>query len=274
MGSDVITLFREYMGTGMLVIWFLVAVIYLWMKEEKRYLRISFLYMPLCFLFLYFNPLFARLVYEKAGDEIYYRILWLLPVSVVIAYACVCIYGRLVRAKPVQGSFFHGKTQLLGELFALCAAGILAVSGSLIYSSPLFSEAENLYHVPDSVVHICDRINVPGREVMAVFPLELVPYVRQYSPVTCMPYGREMTVERWNYQDPLCDAMEQEVIDLEVLVPLAREAGCHYCILPAERRIQGDPASYGWIRLAETDGYVIYRDPAQELWNPETESFQ
>ena len=63
MGSDVITLFREYMGTGMLVIWFLVAVIYLWMKEEKRYLRISFLYMPLCFLFLYFNPLFARLVY-------------------------------------------------------------------------------------------------------------------------------------------------------------------------------------------------------------------
>ena len=107
------------------------------------------------------------------------------------------------------------------DLAALCMAGALAVSGSLIYSSPLFSKAENLYHVPDSVVHICDAINVPGREVMAAFPLDLVPYVRQYSAFVCMPYGREMTVDRWNYHDPLCDALEQDPVDLEVLVPLS-----------------------------------------------------
>lgn len=272
--SDVTGLFREYMGTGMIVIWYLVSLIYLWMKEKRTYLRILFLYMPVILLLIYFNPLFAQLVYEMAGDEIYYRILWLLPVTAVISYTCVCVSGQIAQSKPAQGSFFHGRQELLADLFSLCMAGALALSGSLIYTSPLFQKAENLYHVPDSVVHLCDAINVPGREVMAAFPLELVPYVRQYSPVTCMPYGREMTVDRWNRYDALSAAMEQETADLEVLVPLAREAGCHYCILPAGREVLGDPESYGWLRFGETDGYVIYRDTAVELWNPETGMYQ
>lgn len=274
MESNMIALFREYMGTGLIVIWYLISLIYLWIKEKRKYMRILFLYMPLILLLLYFNPLFAQLVYKAVGDEIYYRILWLLPVTVVIAYTCVCVTGQIAQTKPAQGSFFHGRTGLLADAAALCMAGAVAVSGSLIYSSPLFSRAENLYHVPDSVVHICDAIQVPGREVMAAFPLELVPYVRQYSAFVCMPYGREMTVDRWNYHDPLSEALEQDPVDLETLVPLAREAACHYCILPAGRKLSGDPQAFGWVWFGEIDGYTVYRDPAIELWNPETGLFQ
>ena len=266
--DNVFYLFREYMGTGLIVIWYLLALVYLWVREKRREVRILFIYMPVFLLLLYFNPLFAGLVYRMAEGEIYYRILWLLPITVVIAYACVCVRGQIGAWKPSRESFFYGRTGLAASLFSLCAAGLIAVSGNFIYSSPLFSKAENLYHVPDSVVEICDAINVPGREVMAVFPLELVQYVRQYSPVTCMPYGREMTVDRWNRYSPLVDAMEQEVIDLERLVPLVREAFCHYCILPADREILGKPEDYGWILFGETDGYVIYRDPAMELVVP------
>ena len=274
MQNGMIALFREYMGTGLIVIWYLISLAYLWMNEKRKYLRILFVYTPAILLLLYFNPLFAQAVYETAGDEIYYRILWLLPVTPVLAYTCVCVTGRIADMKPVPGSFFEGRTGLLADIAALGMAGVVAVSGSLVYCSPLFSEAENLYHVPDSVVHICDAINVPGREVMAAFPLELVPYVRQYSPVTCMPYGREMTVDRWNHYDPLSAAMEQEVIGLEELVPLAREASCHYCILPAGRKLSGNPEEYGWVLMGEIDGYSVYRDPAIELWNPETGEYQ
>lgn len=269
-----IELFREYMGTGMIVIWYLLSLVYLWIKEKRKYMRILFLYMPVVLLLLYFNPLFAQMVIKVTGDEIYYRLIWLLPVTVVIAYTCVCITGQIAQVKPAEESFFHGRTGLLADVAALCMAGALAVSGSLIYSSPFFSKAENLYHVPDSVVHICDAITVPGREVMAAFPLELVPYVRQYSAFVCMPYGREMTVERWNYHDPLCDALEQDTVDLEVLVPLAREAACHYCILPTDRKLSADPQIFGWVWFGEMDGYTVYRDPAIELWNPETGQFQ
>ncbi|MCI9141455.1 MAG: hypothetical protein HFH87_02395 [Lachnospiraceae bacterium] len=264
MWKDIVALFREYMGTGLIVIWFVISLIYLWINEKRKDLRILFLYMPVILLLLYFNPLFAELIYGVVGEEIYYRILWLLPVTVVIAYTCVSVYGQLAAGRQSQ----KDKAGATEWFCALCMAGIIVVSGSYIYASPAFSRAENLYHVPESVVHICDAINVPGREVMALFPAELVQYVRQYSPVTCMPYGRDATVDRWNYYPPICAEMDAEVIDLEKLVPLAREEGCHYSILPADKELLGKPEDYGWVRFGETDGYVIYRDSSVELVVP------
>lgn len=252
MWKDVVSLFREYMGTGLIVILFLVALVYLWRREQRKPVRILFLYVPVILLLLYFNPLFARLVYGVAGEEIYYRILWLLPITVVIAFAAVTLYGQLKQKQKT--------------VFAVSAAAIIMASGSFVYSNPYFSKAENQYHVPDSVVHICDEIVIPGREVMAVFPMELVQFVRQYEPTIRMPYGREMTVERWYYfQSDLFNEMEKDEIDLAALVPLAREEACHYIILSQEKKVNGIPEDYGWEVMDVTDGYVIYRDTAQSF---------
>ncbi len=246
MWRDVVELFRNYMGTGLIVIWYLLSLIYLYVKEKRKPFRILFIYVPLVILLLYFNPLFAELLYGVIGNEIYYRIIWLLPITVVIAFACVQIYGEL---KGVQRG-----------LWALAAAALMMVSGSYIYENPFFSRAENGYHVPESVVDICDAIEVEGREVMAVFPIELLQYVRQYSPVVCMPYGREITVSTWNHLSDLCDAMEAEKIDLALLAPLAKEEGCHYIILRKDKEMSGRTEEYNWAWYGETEEYVIYRD--------------
>ncbi len=254
--EHVASLFREYMGTGLIVIWFLICLSYLFLKEEKKHVRIIFVYMPVILLLLFFNPLFAKLMMLFMGDEIYYRILWLLPMTTVIGYACVTIAGKLA-----------GKIKIVFE------AGVLfltVVSGSYIYNNPFFSRAENLYHVPDSVVHICDAIELPGREVMAVFPLELVQYVRQYSPVVCMPYGREYLVETWNewaMESELCDAMEAETVEAPELGRLAREESCVYIVLPEQKVIQGRLQDAGYDYFDSMDGYVIYKDSSFE-WTP------
>lgn len=231
------------MGTGLVMIWFVVALIYLFLNEKQKPKRIVLVYMPIIMLVLYFNPLFASLFCKIVGSEIYFRICWLMPVIIVIAYSAVSIFSRL-----------KGKKQFL---FAVAAMVVIALSGKLIYSNSLYSRAENIYHVPDSVVHICDSIVVPGREVMAVFPSELLLYVRQYSPVVCMPYGRDALM---GYYNEFYDAMERETIDLEEIVPLAREKQCHYIVLREEREILGDPREFGWEIFGRTDGYVIYRD--------------
>lgn len=249
MWSDVVELFRSYMGTGLIVAWFLIAVVYLLVSEKRKSIRIFFVYTPVILLLIYFNPLFAQIVYGVAGNEIYYRILWLLPITPVIAYACVSVYGRL---KEHRG----GRT---ANAAALCMAAVIVFSGSLIYSNPFFAKAQNKYHVPDSVVHICDAIVIPGREVMAVFPVELLQYVRQYTSLVCMPYGREITVERWNFYSELYDAMEAEVIDLAVLEPAVWDAQCHYVVLPSDKEVIGDFADYKWELYCETDGYSVYR---------------
>lgn len=259
MWSDVSGAFRGYMGTGFIGICFFLSLVYLFLMEKRRYLRIFFLYMPFFLLVLFFNPLFAKLVYKAAEDEIYWRVLWLLPMTVTIAYTCVCLCGQLRQTRGERAAQAAG----------LCMAGVIAVSGSFIYASPSFSRAENIYHVPDVVVEICDAINVPGREVMAVFPLELTQYVRQYSPVTCMPYGREMTRGEWFFLHPLKDEMEKEVIEMELLVPLVREYRCHYVIFRPGQEVRGKPEDYGWVWFGEVQGYTIYRDPHEELVIPD-----
>ena len=74
---DALKLFQEYMGTGLIVLWFLVSLLYLWLTEKRKYIRVMFLYVPLVLLLVFFNPLVAKIVSQMADGEIYYRILWL-----------------------------------------------------------------------------------------------------------------------------------------------------------------------------------------------------
>lgn len=251
---EAITLFREYMGTGLIVIWFLLSLLYLFLREKRKSVRILFVYVPVILLVIFFNPLFAGVVYRAADSEIYYRILWLLPITPVIVYAVIDIFGQLA-----------GKGRWV---FAGTAAVLLMLSGSLIYKNPFFHKAENWYHMPQSVVDICDLITVEGREVMAVFPIELVQYVRQYDATVCMPYGREVTVDRWNKWGLLCDAMEAEEADAARLADLARTHGCHYIILAEDKRIVGTLAEYDYLVFGQVDGYVIYKDARVDLMLP------
>ncbi len=245
--------FQAYMGTGLIVIWYLIATIYLFFTEKRKNFRILFVYMPLVLLLLYFNPLVTLVIYHYVDTEIYYRILWLLPITIVIGFATVEIYGKLKQRKRMA--------------FAIVTAFLIMVSGSYVYHDPLFERAENPYHVPQSVVEICDAIEVAGREVMAVFPAELLQYVRQYSPVVCMPYGREITVERWNYttENELFNAMEAEEIDAQKLTTLAREQLCAYIILPKGKNVIGDLGDYDFETFGEVEEYMIYKDSTISL---------
>ena len=86
MWNSEIAVFQRYMGSGLMLLWFVMALVYLYYKEEKKINRILFLYVPTLILLLFFNPLFVRFFYEFAGDDIYFRICWLLPVTIVLAY--------------------------------------------------------------------------------------------------------------------------------------------------------------------------------------------
>lgn len=50
---DALKLFQEYMGTGLIVLWFLVSLLYLWLTEKRKYIRVMFLYVPLVLLLVF-----------------------------------------------------------------------------------------------------------------------------------------------------------------------------------------------------------------------------
>ncbi len=246
-----IEIFQKYMGTGLMLIWFILALVYLFLKERRKPLRILFIYTPVIVLLLFFNPLFYKLFYAAVGDEIYFRLCWLLPVTVVVGYAAVLLYDSLEGAKR--------------NCFILLAAIFLMGSGKLVYSSPLYSRAENNYHVPQAVVDICDAIEIEGREVRAVFPEEMLLYVRQYSPVVCMPYGRNVILGEYH---ELHRTLLAPVVDAETLARQVREYDCHYVVLSKETILQGDLTDYDYEIFEEMHGYVIYKNPSMNFEVP------
>ena len=161
---DALKLFQEYMGTGLIVLWFLVSLLYLWLTEKRKYIRVMFLYVPLVLLLVFFNPLVAKIVSQMADGEIYYRILWLLPVTPVIAFGTVQLCGKLA-----------GRKRYVGITLAIV---LFTISGSLIYRNPNFQKAENAYHVPQSVVDengdyvSSDMYIYNGRDVLSTYVIK------------------------------------------------------------------------------------------------------
>jgi hypothetical protein len=141
---------------------------------------------------------------------------------------------------------------------------VVAVSGSLVYLNEYMSVAQNLYHIPQNVIDICDVIDPEEGQprVRAAFPSELVHFVRQYDTDILLPFGREMVVTQWDYYNQVYEVMEKpEVINAEELLEATRLSGCRYIILATDRKIDKNLTTLG-LKLIETvDKYNIYEDP-------------
>ena len=234
--KEIVTIFQNYCGSGWYPVLFLAALLYLLVTEKKKQIRVVLVESSLVITVLFFLP-FTKTVMNLLGEgETYYRILWLLPMAVVIAYAGIRLFGKHYRIGFV--------------VLAL----VLVLTGKSVYNSPYLSKAQNRYHIPNSVIAICNEI-MPAEEeerVWAVFPQELIYYVRQYTSEVQMPYGREMLEASWEWNwdtHPIYKIMREDTIDLDALSPLLTEYNCQYLILNKSVPYTGDPQKKGLTKI-------------------------
>ena len=226
--------FKLYFGKPWLAILLIASSLYLIIFEKDLRKKIILGILPLVIMAGFLLPV-TKKVYVAAfddGSDTYYRILWLIPMYVVIGYAACKII------------FSFGKSAWQRIAFVAILA-VIALTGSLVYLNRYMSLAENLYHIPQSVIDVCDCIAPDEGEprVRAVFPSEMVHFVRQYDNV-------------------VYEAMEKsEVIDAEKLLDATRLTECAYIVLRKDRKIDKDLTGLG-LELFETVGdYYIYLDP-------------
>lgn len=259
LGADgsVLAMLKMYSGNCSLTLLFVASLIYLWIVEKNKGRKAILVYVSVSVLALFLFPLLSYLVVNILNEEeIYYRILWALPMGIVIAYAAVK-FLTAIKKKWIQA------------ILLLLLAAYIMVGGHLVYKSPQLSRADNFYQVPEAVINICDAIEIPGREIKAVFPPELVQYVRQYSPYVIMPYGYDSMVERWSLMDEMEVEMAREVSDANKLTRLGRENGCHYIIINQNHVLEGTMEEGEYSLYLQIDGYDIYVDNYADLWVPE-----
>lgn len=239
--------FKNYMGFHQhryLAFLYLGILLYLWFAEKDRHRRAVFVYAPTLLLVMFFCPLFRKLFVRLLDDsETYYRLLWLLQMSLVSAYGVI----RLCAVHRRIGTAL--------------ACLLILFGGDYVYDSEHISKAENAYHLPQETVDIAGMIEPQEGRITVLVPADLIYYIRQYSSNIELPYGREMLISRWAYHHPMYEAMEEaEVIETETFVELAREYPCAYIILKEDRETTEPLTAYGYEVYGQVDEFVIYRD--------------
>ena len=250
--AEILSIFVNYCGSGIFPILFLIALGYLLITEKNKKIRVVLVYSSLVIAVLFFCPLFKMLM-DKLDEGTYYRVLWMLPMTVVIAYAGVKVFG---------------KHQRIG--FVVLAVTFI-LTGQCVYKSQYVSKAENRYHIPNNVIAICNEI-MPAEDeerVWAVFPDELIHFVRQYSSEIQMPYGREMLVASWEWNwdtHPIYRIMREDPIDLDALPELLKEYHVQYLILNRNRPVKGVPEENSLKLIAQIEAYDVYRFEEVEIF--------
>lgn len=238
---------KNFSGTGAPLVILLACVMYLGFSLKKSENKALLVWYPLYVLAIYFCPLWVFYMKAREDGEILYRIFWLIPFAVIICYALVELIFKLPE-----------KVRTISFVFAIL---FIVLTGKYVYSSEHFSRAENTFHVPDTVVKICDEIVIPGREVMACMPIEFVQYTRQYSPFVCLTFGRGDVINVGvGIYSVVQGYLEEDVLDTVKIVDELKRTNTAFFVVNEERIFTSDIEKNGFIKINSIDGYDIYMD--------------
>ena len=162
--------FRRFQGEGVFFLFFAAAVAVLLFAVRTEWKK-GFMWYLLCLFLLVFNPLLATPVVEVLGlEDEYYRLIWLLPVTVLLAWLAVWIVEK-------------GKKGWIRAALCLVCMLLLAVPGKSVLASGL-KPAENLYKISDEIIEISEKLHrhSGSEELNVVTDFDLVVVLNQYDP--------------------------------------------------------------------------------------------
>lgn len=247
MMAEVIEDILLYNNKSMLIVLFVLALVFLWLTEKDRGIRTILVYLSVALVVIFLCPLYIW-VGMKIDNEIYYRVLWTMPIGILVCYSVV---KAIIHFKSVIGKILVGVIAVL----------VICINGKLVYTNSIYFKATNSFHIPASVINVAEALKLDNYKPIAVMPKELLPFLRQYSCDIFTPYGREMTEPNWSVWRPhndLYDAMEADVYNIQRLVPCALEENCVYVVLSCAKQQVGNMEDYDFFLKNFVDGYYIY----------------
>lgn len=251
LGASVKTVLEDiilYNNKSFLVPLFLIALLFLWVTERDRRLRVVLVYLVTALGVVFVCPLYAW-VGMKIDAEIYYRVLWSLPIGVLVCYSTVKL---MLRFRSIISR---------GIVFVLVLI-VICLNGDLVYTKTLHFKSVNAYHMPQQVIDVAEALKLENYKPIAVLPAELLPFFRQYTADVFTPYGRNILEPAWNFSNELYDAMEGDsaYYDAAEVSRCARNEHCVYVVLSCAKQIRGSMEELNYFLLDFVQGYYIYMD--------------
>jgi hypothetical protein len=237
-----------YNSNSFLIPIFVVALIFLWVVEKDKNIKVVLVYLTALLAVIFVCPLYA-MIGMKIDEDVYYRVLWALPMGVIICYSAIKL---MIRFKGVVAK---------GTVFILTVI-VFCINGELVYTNTLHFESVNAYHMPQVVIEVADAVKLDEYKPKVVFPAELLPFIRQYSAQFYTPYGRNMLEPSWTFYSELYDAMEGdgETYDISEVARCAKNEYCAMVVLSSAKKMDGSMEDEGYFLVNFVGGYYIYMD--------------
>lgn len=226
---------------------FAACLLFLLLGRKKK---IGYAMLWPCLLLLggIFCPLTADIIMKMIGGEVYWRVFWLLPVVLIVAFTGTEIVA-LVKGR--------GKKILL----TLLCITLIAVNGEFVFTDEYFENRENNYKIPTEVIWVADAINEHAQEneikkKKIVAPISISTYIRIYDATILQAYGRDMS--RKENPTQLYTEIHAEEHDFEHLGEQARAAKCRYVILEQESDDKEAMEAQNFKQIYESTSYTVY----------------
>lgn len=233
--------FQEFIGQGMYILLFLIALLYIYVKEDNKKNKAFLLYGSIIILFITLNPIFNKVVGKIFTSSVYWRVFWMLPFGITIAYAGV--------------KFINTEKEKYKQIVAMIGLILIViVSGKLVYNEENYFKLGNLYKLPDEDVLVTQLIGADDEEYKKVIaPESLVAHMRQVDASMDLAYRRD---PQGNGNPTLTALMSGNV---EELIKNAKIKNCNYIVFRKETVLNGNMEDYNFEKFDETDNYIIYK---------------
>lgn len=242
--------YQSYIGAGFYHVLYLIALIWLFRdKRIDRKWRYLFAGYTVLFLILYYFPVTAKIIVALIGGDVYWRMFWILPLPVLIAF---------IAAWFTEGEYLKEWRRVVCVAVVVV---ILAVSGKNLYANGGYVSAENSQKLMAETVMVCELLEADRQEgvlIRAAVPDEMLTEVRQYDADIRLPYGR------WPHEYPECqelmDAMRTQPVQPETLAAALRRFECNYLVYASADGLMEALEKEDFAFIGAVGNYQVYKD--------------
>lgn len=235
--------YQQYYGDCFFLMMAMASYIYLFAHEKKE--RKRFLYPIALLAFCVANPLLYFLMFHQI---IYWRLFWVLPDALVIAYTVT---------KLVQAS----RKMIDKVLVLVLVLALMVAYGTNVYKKGEFTMIQNPQKVAKPVKEVCDFMLELEDSPRCILPATLYCEARQYSGKIQTMYGR-------NVNGYILDANEDQwgmyylmegQPDFDIVFSKASELGYEFVVTYERNQVEKSIANmYNYQEVGLVEGYRIF----------------
>ena len=234
----------DWIGNGMYITLYIISLIYLLFKakDKKQNNKCIFGYSAIAILFIICNPIFTILVKSVFNYDVYWRLFWIIPIGITMAYS--------------GADFILSNSAKKNRIIIFIGIIVCIIfSGKLIFSNENYQNYNNPYKIPDEILEITNLIlKDKGEYKKVLLPMECTPYIRQVTSKIDLMYERNPS----GY-DGYDIVTEYEKGNVEYIANICKDVKCNYIVMRKSIEVDDSFSNYGYDYFAETDRYIIVK---------------